>query len=178
MNQESLLENATSKSIIGSNKRTMISLIIGYWVEDKNNRRNSDNFLFEQGSEISMNDDMYSQGWKDEKVIYIDGNEITINSVRGPDAQPYQFKASLDNETFSEIDIGLLGGPTNATADMSENVLTLYVLKPRSPELLLTISYTIDSSDTNILVVKFKHIESNRYYTSLFRKQYIKDNGT
>ena len=169
VSQDLLIGNATSKN----NNKSIKSVIVGYWVEDKNNRSNFEYYVLEIGPEINVNDAIYPQGWENEKVIYIDGNEITINEVKGPGAQYHQFRATLDNETFSEIDMGLLGGPRNATADMSENSLTLYVSKLSSQEIYLTISYTIDFSNPNVLVVKFRHIESNRHYSSLFRRQYI-----
>ena len=169
--QEFSKENA----ILAHHKSSLQSDIVGYWIEDKNYRLNFDVFLSKLEESADVNDTIYSQYWQDEKVIYLDGNKLTIDEVK-PYGEISQLIARLDNETVSKIDVELLGGSTNATAAISNESITFYVLKPNSTEFLLTISYSIKSVNANVLHITFKHIETNTVCTFLFRRQYIKDN--
>ena len=172
--QQEFLKEGT---ILAPHKSSLQSEIVGYWIEDKNYRLNFDVFLSKVEESVDANDTIYSKYWQDEKVIYLDGNKLIIDEVK-PYGEISQVITQLDNETVSEIDIELFGGSANATAAMSNEAITFYVLKPNSTELLLTISYSIESVNANVLHVKFKHIETNSVCTFLFRRQYIKDNDS
>ena len=172
--QQEFLKEGT---ILAPHKSSLQSEIVGYWIEDKNYRLNFDVFLSKVEESVDANDTIYSKYWQDEKVIYLDGNKLTIDEVR-PYGEISQVIAQLDNETVSEIPVELLGVSTNATAAMSNKSIRFYVLKPSSTEILLTITYSIESVDANVLNVNFRHIETNTNCRFLFRRQYIKDNDS
>ena len=170
-------EFSREETILAHHKSSLQSDIVGYWIEDKNYRLNFDVFLSKLEESVDVNDTVYSQYWQDEKVIYLDGNKLTIDEVK-PYGEISQVIAQLDNETVSEIDVELLGVTTNATASISNESITFYLLKPSSTEIMLTISYSIESVDADVLNVNFKHIETNTNCRFLFRRQYIKDNDS
>merc|ERR1712154_140947 len=98
-----------------------------------------------------VNENKYSPfDWESEKVIYLDDNLLTINEVR-PNEKVLEWKALLNNDTQAKIDIELIGVFSNAIARMSNDSITLNVFRPTSREILLTISYTMDPENTNIL---------------------------
>ena len=169
LNGRSQYENTKSHNI------TIESSVVGYWIEDHNLRDNLDSFLNEFGIEIINSDYVISNEWEDEKVIYVDEDVLTINELRGPYATPYQFRGKLDNATQSKIDIGVLGGVTNVTTEMTDDSFISYVLKPGSSELLFTVTHKIESEDIDTLIVERKYFESDIIWTSVFKRQYAED---
>ena len=152
-------------------RRSFTSAIVGYWIEEKNSRKNFDSFLSQLNSDIDANDFIYSKDWEEEKVIYLDDNKLTIDEVR-PNGKIFRLEVLLNNETLSKTDIKLHESLTYTIADVSNNSINLYVLRPNSTaEVFLTISYKFVSDDTNTLIVKFKHIESNASCSFLFHRQ-------
>ena len=80
----------------------------------------------------------------------------------GPFAEPYEFHGRMDNHTLEEMDIGAFGGKTLATVARSrDNSIINYVRKPKSADLFFTVSDTIHPHDKNILIIKYRHVESN-----------------
>ena len=162
-------EHATNQTI------PIYSSIVGYWIEDHNLRDNIDAFLREFGAEVFSSDYTPSNDWEDEKVIYVDDDLLTINELRGPSATPYQFRVKFDNDTHAEIDIGVLGGVTNATTEMTDDSFISYVLKPWTSELLFTLTHKIECDDIDTLIVEREHFESSIVWTSVFKRQYAED---
>ena len=157
--------------VITDLEHSIKSDIVGYWVEEKSRRNNLEIFLSNLKTDIDVNETIYSPfDWECEKVIYSDDNQLTINEVR-PDAKVLQLKVLLNNETMEKIDIELIGVSSYATAHMSNASITLYVLRPSSREVLLTISYTMDPDDTNILHVTYEHIASKTSCSFLFHRK-------
>ena len=104
-------------------------------------------------------------------MIYLDDCLLTINEVR-PNKKVLEWKVQLNNETQAKIDIEQIGVFSNAIARMSNDYITLYVFRPSSREILLIISYTMDSDDTNILHVTYEHIASKTICSFLFNRKY------
>ena len=104
-------------------------------------------------------------------MIYLDDCLLTINVVR-PNAKVLEWKVHLNNETQAKINIELIGVFSNAIARMSNASIMLYVLRPSSRDVLLTISYTMDPDDTNILHVTYEHIASKTICSFLFNRKY------
>ena len=161
-------ENATD-----TNKNTFIkSYIVGYWVEDGSRRGNMESFMSVIGLKSSLSRQyVRSPNWEDEKVIFVEGDELIVNEVSGPTATHIDFKIKLDNETVSELDIDTLQMSTNATAEMTNTSLILYIHKPGASDLLFTITYRIDLDDLNTLNVEHKHLKSKIVWRTAFRRQ-------
>ena len=169
LNSKPQYENTTIRN------NTIESTVVGYWIEDHNLRDNIDAFLHEFGIEIISSDYTTSNDWEDEKVIYVDDDILTINELRGPSATPYQFRVKLDNVTEAKIDIGVLGGVTYATTEITDDSFISYVLKPGFSELLFTVTHKIENDDIDTLIVERKHFESNIVWTSVFQRQFAED---
>jgi len=155
-----------------NSEHSIESAIVGYWIEEKNRRNNFEFFLSELRTDIDVNETEYSPfDWESEKMIYLDDCLLTINEVR-PNKKVSEWKVQLNNETQAKIDIEQIGVFSNAIARMSNDYITLYVFRPSSREILLIISYTMDSDNTNILHVTYEHIASKTICSFLFKRKY------
>ena len=70
---------------------------------------------------------------------------ITIcNPSGGPYATPSSFTLIPDNRSFSDVDLGVLGGLTDATAEFEGNSMITYLRKKGTPEIFMTAKRTIN----------------------------------
>ena len=114
-----------------------------------------------------------STSWEDKVHILITDGNLCVNGIRGPMAVPYQFSVKLDNQTFAEIDIGEFGGLTNATAEIQDNSVIAYFMKPGTSDLYFTITDNINRNTVNTLNVEYKHANSNVSMSSVFKRQNV-----
>lgn len=143
-------------------------------MEDQQQRENLKPYLYEMGIGWFKRTYAASTSWQDEVHISLVDEKLSADGIRGPLAKPYRFSIKLDNQTLAEIDIGKdFGGITNATAEISDNSLIMYVLKPGTSDLFFTITDNIHHNTTDILNVEYKHVNSNVAMKSVFKRKQV-----
>ena len=156
-----------------ANERNPYELYNGHWIEDQYQRKNLNNYLYEMGMNWFKRVYATSTSWEDELRINVEDGWLSVNGLRGPFAEPYQFSAIMDNRTLAEIDIGAFGGKTEATVGVLNGSIVSYVRKPRSQDLFFTVTDRMDPYDMNVLHVEYKHVDTDVVWKSVFnRKQY------
>ena len=146
--------------------------ISGHWIEDEYQRENVYDYLHQMGMEWFKVMFAQSMSWQDEMTIFFDNEYINIDGVRGPLAESYQYRIKLDNQTLSLIDIGEeFGGITNATAEVRNNSMMCYVLKPGSSEPLFTVTNHLNPQTKDILNIENRHVDSNVVWKSVFKRK-------
>ena len=51
-------------------------------------------------------------------TVKSDGNEIIIKGLKGPLKEPFESKIVPDNKTFTDVDMGRIGGIRKTTAEL------------------------------------------------------------
>jgi len=148
-----------------------IDVLNGHWIEDQYQRKNLNNYLYEMGMGWIKRVYATSTSWEDELKINVENGWLHVNGLRGPFAEPYEFHGRIDNQTLAEMDIGAFGGKTFATVARSrDNSIINYVRKPDSANLFFTVTDTIHPKDVNVLIVKYRHVDTNVVWTSIFNR--------
>jgi len=146
-------------------------VINGYWIEDFDQRENLDSYLYQMGMDWFKRSYASSVSWEDELLISIEDAKLTLNGLRGPFAEAYQYGAKLDNQTLNEMNIGDFGGLTSAITEIRDNAMFSYVFKPDSTsELFFIVSNRIDLNDVDTLNLEYKHVSSNVVWKSVFKR--------
>lgn len=146
--------------------------INGHWIEDYDQRENMDQYLYQMGMSWFKRSYASSVSWEDELLISVEDNKLTMNGLRGPFAEAYEYSAKLDNLTLNAMDIGDFGGITDAITEIKNSSMISYVFKPESStELFFIVTNTIDLPyDVDVLKVEYKHVSSNVVWRSVFQR--------
>ena len=173
----------TYQDILLNENVTFSTALNGHWVEDFDQRDNMDSYLREMGMSWFKRSYASSVSWEDELLLLVQGDAFTMNGLRGPFAEAYEYKARLDNHTINKMDIGDFGGVTNAISEITDEYMRSYVYKPGSTtELFFTVTLTMDTENLNELKVEYRHFDSNVVWTEIFERSYnqnhvIRDNS-
>jgi hypothetical protein len=156
---------------------SFVTAINGHWIEDYDQRENLDKYLYQMGMDWFKRSYASSVSWEDELLISVEGNKLTMNGLRGPFAEAYEYNAKLDNLTLNAMDIGDFGGITNAITEITNNSMISYVFKPDSSnELFFIVTNTIDLHyNVDVLKVEYKHASSNVAWKSVFQRNHSDD---
>ena len=66
--------------------------------------------------------------------VKTNGNEILINGLRGPLKEPFESKIIPDNQTYTDVDLGRIGGIRKTLAEFKVQILfVLFVLFDWTP---------------------------------------------
>ena len=164
------ISTKTNASDIDS--KSFQSTINGHWVEDQNKRENINNYLYEMGMNWFKRKYATSTSWEDELHIHVENGILRASGIRGPLAESFQFTIKLDNQTLAEMDIGNeFGGLTNATAEIRNNSVIAYVLRPGYSDILFVVKDTISLNNTDVLMVENKHYDSNVVWKSVYNRK-------
>lgn len=156
---------------------SFFTAINGHWVEDYDQRENMDSYLKEMGMAWFKRSYASSVRWEDELLLYVQGDIFTMNGLRGPFAEAYEYTAKTDNHTINKMDIGDFGGITNAITEINEDSMVSYVFKPGSSnEFFFTVTLTIDMHNVNVLKVQYRHVDSNVVWKEVFERN-VGNNG-
>lgn len=160
-----------------SKNATFEEAINGHWIEDYDQRENLDSYLYQMGMAWFKRSYASSVSWEDELLISVEDDKLTMNGLRGPFAEPYEYVARLDNETLNLMDTGDFGGITNSITEINNNSMMSYVFKPDSTsDLFFMVKNTIDiQHDVDEMKVEYTHVDSNVVWKSVFRRNYADD---
>ena len=151
---------------------SFVNAINGHWIEDYDQRENMDQYLYQMGMSWFKRSYASLVSWEDELLISVENNTLTMNGLRGPFAEAYEYDAKLDNLTLNAMDIGDFGGITDAITEIKNDSMISYVFKPESStELFFIVTNTIDLPyDVDVLKVEYKHVSSNVVWRSVFQR--------
>lgn len=160
-----------------SKNATFEEAINGHWIEDYDQRENMDSYLYQMGMAWFKRSYANSVSWEDELLISIEDGKLTMNGLRGPFAEAYEYIARVDNATLNLMDTGDFGGITNSITELRNNSMISYVFKPDSTsDLFFTVENTIDiQNDVDEMKVEYTHFDSNVVWKSIFRRNYGDD---
>ena len=150
----------------------LVDNINGYWVEDEGKRQNLSNFL-------SAMNTMYwaerkvatSTTWKNSQTMMVKDGTFKVHGIRGPLKDAFEFSLKLDNQTMEKVDMGKLGGWTDATAAIKDGWLINYFRKKGTNEVYLTAEHTVTRDQPNIMVIKVTNVKSGQAVTHHFDRQ-------
>lgn len=157
------------KDQITSLKRTLP----GHWKEDQYKRQNLNNFLYEMGVGWVKRVFATSSSWENEQNIYTlkDGENFEIDVVNGPRAEILKFTLITDNRSFTDVDIGTLGGITDATSKFKGYSLVTSLRKKDDPEIFMTATRTVNPENPNEMIYETKHVKSGVAMTSIYNRR-------
>jgi len=170
-------ESTHRHDIIANRNASFENAINGHWIEDYDQRENMDSYLFQMGMAWFKRSYASSVSWEDELVISVEDGKLTMNGLRGPFAEAYEYVAKLDNQTINRMDIGDFGGITNAITEIENNSMISYVFKPdSSTEIFFVVRNTIDIlNDVDVMKVEYTHFSSNVVWKSVFQRSFGDD---
>ena len=170
-------DSAHLHDIKAERNTSFVNAINGHWIEDYDQRENLDRYLYQMGMNWFKRSYASSVSWEDELLMTVEDNKLTMNGLRGPFAEAYEYVAKLDNQTLNVMDIGDFGGITNAITEIKNNSMISYVFKPKSSnELFFIVTNTIDLEyNPDILKVEYKHVSSNVSWRSVFQRSHGDD---
>merc|ERR1712142_135016 len=97
--------------------------------------------------------------WENQQNITFDGNQkFDVRGRKGPRAERFDFKLVINNSTRTNVDLGALGGPTKATAEIRGDTLITYIHEIPSNKLFLTASRTVDRRNRNKMTYVTRHL--------------------
>lgn len=170
---DSFLEKESCPCI--NDKRLMLDFkhtFVGSWKEDQKLRRNLYKFLRVMG--IGWFEAVYATNseWENEQsnILTVDGKEIFVAGKRGPLNELFEVRVVLDNRTVNPIDMGVLGGPCRATAEIKENNFVVYVRKTQISEIFFTATHSINESNINLMLIEAKHVPSGVTLKSYYKR--------
>ena len=59
--------------------------------------------------------------------VKTNGNEILINGLRGPLKEPFESKIIPDNQTYTDVDLGRIGGIRKTLAEFKVQIMLSFV---------------------------------------------------
>ena len=96
-------------------------------------------------------------------------NVLTI--AEGPKVEPYGFNLVPDNETRTDADLGVLGGPRKATAEFKGNSLITYLHKLEDDVVDVIAIRTIDPTNPDVMIYTLKDVESGSDLVQTMKRQ-------
>ncbi len=97
---------------------------------------------------------------------------ILIIISEGPRYEDYQFNLIPDGQSRTDIDLGVLGGPRKATAELKGNSLMTYLHKmDASDEVDVIAIRTIDPATPNVMTYTLKDVPSGTNLIQVLRRQ-------
>ena len=91
--------------------------------------------------------------------------------AEGPKYEDYQFNVVVDNVTRTDIDLGQLGGPRKATAEMKGNQLITYLHKIDDGSIDVIAVRTVNAATPNIMKYELKDLTSGTDLIQTLNKQ-------
>jgi len=144
----------------------------GRWKEDQYKRKNLNNYLYEMGLNWFKRVYVTSTNWENKQDIsFEDGNHFAVSGTKGPYATKYNFDLYPDVRTVTFLDLGELGGKTDASGKFEGNTLTTFLRKKGKRELFMTAKRTINPENPNEMIFETKHIKSGVAMTSYMYRQ-------
>jgi hypothetical protein len=145
----------------------------GKWKEDQYKRKNLNNYLYEMGLIVFERIYVTSTSWENKMTIGLkdNGNVFDVSGTKGPYATKYNFILNTDGRTRSDVDLGQLGGKTDATAEIKGNTMITYLRKKGKRNVFMTAKRTINPTNPNELIYETKHLKSGVALTSFMYRQ-------
>merc|ERR1712156_1369073 len=125
LNKLKMFDDSNQHLTLNANS-SITTALNGHWVEDFDQRHGMDGYLKEVGMAWFKRSYANSVRWEDEFLISIIDNNFTMNGLRGPFAEAYEYKSKLDNVTISKMDIGDFGGITKSFSERTIDSVILY----------------------------------------------------
>lgn len=162
-----------SQAIVNDGGVFLKRTLPGHWKEDQYKRKDLNNFLYEMGLNWFKRVYVTQASWENEQDIALsdNGNVFEINGKKGPYATPFNFALTTDNRSFSDVDLGELGGLTDATAEIKGNSLITYLRKKGTGKIFMTATRTINPENPNEMIYVTKHLGSGVALTSIFDRR-------
>lgn len=173
LNKLKTFDNSNQHLTLNANS-SVTTALNGHWVEDFDQRDGMNGYLIQMGMAWFKRSYANSVRWEDEFLISIIDDNLTMNGLRGPFAEVYEYKSKLDNVTITKMDIGDFGGITNSFSELTVDSVILYAFKPgSSSEIFFVATLTIDMKEVNTLKVEYRHFDSNVVWKQVFIRQKI-----
>merc|ERR1712018_664395 len=93
-------------------------LFVGSWKEDQDQRQGRSDYLYYRGLNWFKRVYVTNANFELTMNVAKEGSTYTISGKKGPKYEDYQFQLVPDNITRTHADLGALGGPRMATAEL------------------------------------------------------------
>ena len=169
---------------------------VGSWKEDQYQRQNLNDYLYARGLNWFKRVYVTNANFELTMNIAKEGNTYTVTGksknhwimfriffsnlvfiVEGPKYEDYQFNVVVDNVTRTDIDLGQLGGPRKATAEMKGNQLITYLHKIDDGSIDVIAVRTVNAATPNVMKYELKDLTSGTDLIQTLNKQNWRKTG-
>lgn len=144
--------------------------IVGRWKEDSSLRTGLNDFLWARDVGWFKRQAAKLISWQSEQTIFLRGNRYSINGVKGPRSEVFAFDLVTDNRTTTNVDLGALGGPRLATAEIKGNTVITYLHKPEDNVIDMIATRTI-LENPDVMIYKTKDLPYGYEMVSVMNRQ-------
>lgn len=164
---------ASQESVSNDGGVFLKQVLPGKWKEDQYKRKNLNNYLYEMGLNWFKRVYVTSTNWENTQDIKLkdNGNVFDVHGTKGPYATKYNFVLYPDLRTVTDVDLGQLGGKTDATAEIKGNTMITYLRKKGKRNVFMTAKRTINPANPNEMIYETKHVKSGVALTSFMYRQ-------